>query len=202
MSEGFNPDVALPPGLDVAAIRRAIQYTEDALNDRDFIDLYFEQANVFSAIVGMYGTKALDSVSNYEKHRHSFEAQTRFPDLRRRGAAIPLRPADCLESKASKRPWSIQSHYNHSGWYIVWRYLVDATRTIKQGSYVVIWRVDVVFLDESDWKYEGSGAGAGKGGRTHTFGVRRPASKLRDCAAYQYPGVRLRGGKPVPVNGD
>ena len=36
----------------------------------------------------------------------------------------------------------------------------------------------------------------------HTFGVRRPAAKLRDCAAYQYPGVRLKGGKPVPVNGD
>lgn len=201
MSEGFNPDVALPPGLDAAAIRRAIQYTDNALNDRDFIDLYFEQANVFSAIVGMYGTKALDSVSNYEKHRHSFEAQTRFPDLRRRGAVIPLRPADCLESKASKRPWSIQSHYNHSGWYIVWKYLVDPTRTIKRGAYVVIWRVDVVFLDESDWKYEGSRAGADKGGRTHTFGVRRPAAKLRDCALYQYPGVRLRGGKPVPING-
>ena len=88
----FDPDVRLPPGLDAAAIRRAIEYIEKALNDRDFIDLYFEQANVFSAIVGMFGTKALDSVSNYEKHRHSLTAQTRFPDLRRRGASEPLRP--------------------------------------------------------------------------------------------------------------
>ena len=118
----FDSGVTLPSGLDVAALKRAIKYTEGALNDRDFIDLYFEQANVFSAIVGMYGTKALDSVSNYEKHRHSFTAQTRFPDLCRRGASMPLRPKDCLESKASKRPWAIQSHYNHSGWYIVWRY--------------------------------------------------------------------------------
>ena len=198
----FNHAVKLPLSLDVAAIRRAIDYIEKALNDRDFIDLYFEQANVFSAIVGMFGTKALDSVSSYEKHRHSFTAQTRFPDLRRRGAPTPLRPEDCLESKASKRPWSIQSHYNHAGWYIVWRYLVDATGTIKEGATLVIWRVDVVFLAEADWKYEGSTAGAGEGGRTHTFGVRRPATKLRDCAAYQYPGVRLKGGKPVPVNGD
>lgn len=202
MSDGFDSGVALPLGLDLAAIRRAIQFIEKSLNDRDFIDLYFEQANVFSAIVGMFGTKALDSVSNYEKHRHSFEAQTRFPDLRRRGAPMPLRPADCLESKASKRPWSIQSHYNHPGWYIVWRYLVDPTRTIKPGAYVVIWRVDVVFLDESDWKYEGSKARSGRGGRTHTFGVRKPASKLRTCAAYRYPGIRLKGGKPVPVNGE
>ena len=198
----FNHAVKLPLSLDVAAIRRAIDYIEKALNDRDFIDLYFEQANVFSAIVGMFGTKALDSVSSYEKHRHSFTAQTRFPDLRRRGALTPLRPEDCLESKASKRPWSIQSHFNHAGWYIVWRYLVDATGTIKEGATVVIWRVDVVFLADADWKYEGSTAGAGGGGRTHTFGVRRPATKLRDCAAYQYPGVRLKGGKPVPVNGD
>ena len=198
----FNHAVKLPLSLDVAAIRRAIDYIEKALNDRDFIDLYFEQANVFSAIVGMFGTKALDSVSSYEKHRHSFTAQTRFPDLRRRGAPTLLRPEDCLESKASKRPWSIQSHYNHAGWYIVWRYLVDATGTIKEGATLVIWRVDVVFLAEADWKYEGSTAGAGEGGRTHTFGVRRPAAKLRDCAAYKYPGVRLKGGKPVPVNGD
>ena len=198
----FNHAVKLPLSLDVAAIRRAIDYIEKALNDRDFIDLYFEQANVFSAIVGMFGTKALDSVSSYEKHRHSFAAQTRFPDLRRRGAPTPLRPEDCLESKASKRPWPIQSHYNHAGWYIVWRYLVDATGTIKEGATLVIWRVDVVFLAEADWKYEGSTAGAGEGGRTHTFGVRRPAAKLRDCAAYKYPGVRLKGGKPVPVNGD
>ena len=96
----FDPDVRLPAGLDAAAIRRAIEYIETALNDRDFIDLYFEQANVFSAIVGMFGTKALDS----------------------------------------------------------------------------------------------------GGGRTHTFGVRRPAGKLRDCAAYRYSGVVLKGGKPVPVN--
>ena len=197
----FDPAVRLPAGLDAAAIRRAIEYIETALNDRDFIDLYFEQANVFSAIVGVFGTKALDSVSSYEKHRHSFTAQTRFPDLRRRGAPEPLRPEDCLESKASKRPWPIQSHYDHPGWYIVWRYLVDPTGTIKTGLNLVIWRVHVVFLTEADWQYEGSKAGERGGGRTHTFGVRRPADKLRDCAAYRYPGVALKGGKPVPVNG-
>lgn len=192
----------LPAGLEVSAIRRAIEYIENALNDRDFIDLYFEQANVFSAIVGMYGTKALDSVSNYEKHRHSSTAQTRFPDLSRRGAPTPLRPEDSLESKASLRGWAIQSHYDHAGWYVVWRYLVDATSTIKVGSKVVIWRVDVVFLEKEDWKYEGSKAGTAGGGRTHTFGVRKPAKRLRDCAVYHHPGIRLRAGKPVPINGD
>ena len=85
---------------------------------------------------------------------------------------------------------------------MVWRYLVDPTGTIKSGSQLVIWRVDVVFLNRDDWKYEGSGAGVSGGGRTHTFGVRRPATKLRDCAVYRHPGIRLRGGKPVPVNGD
>jgi hypothetical protein len=57
--------------------------------------------------------------------------------------------------------------------------------------------VDVVFLEKIDWKYEGSTAGAGGGGRTHTFGLRSLAEKLRTSAAYAHPGVVLRGGRPV-----
>lgn len=198
----FDASVALPPGLEISAIRRAISYIETHLDDRDFIDLYLEQANIFSGIVGMFGTKALDSVSNYEKHRHSHTAQTRFPDLCRRGAPKPLRPEDCLESKASIRPWEIQSHYDHAGWYIVWRYLVDPTATIKPDAMLVIWRVDVAFLVKDDWKYEGSSAGSSGGGRTHTFGVRRPASRLKGCSVFRHPGITLRARKPVPINGD
>lgn len=198
----FDPNVPLPPGLETAAIRKAIRYIERNLGDRNFIDLYVEQANIFSALVGMFGTKALDSVSNYEKHPHAFTAQQRFPDLSRRGASRPPKPEDSLESKGSKRPWAIQSHYDHPGWYIVWRYLVDLTRTIRKDAALVIWRVDVVFLSKDDWKYEGSKAGSGGGGRTHTFGVRNPATKLRDCAAFRHPGIVLRSGKPVSANGE
>jgi hypothetical protein len=61
---------------------------------------------------------------------------------------------------------------------------VDATCSIKKKCPVVIWRVDVVFLNAGDWKYEGSGAGHGQGGRTHTFGVANPAKTLADAAAY------------------
>lgn len=197
----FDPNVTLPPGLQISAIRKAIRYIERHLSDRSFIDLYVEQANIFSALVGMFGTKALDNVSNYEKHPHSHTAQQRFPDLSRRGAPSPLKPEDSLESKASKRPWAIQSHYDHSGWYIVWRYLVDLTETIRKDSALVIWRVDVVFLTKNDWKYEGSGAGSRGGGRTHTFGVRKPATKLRNCAVFQHPKIILQSGKPIPANG-
>jgi hypothetical protein len=197
--DDFNPDAPLPPGLDCAAIRRAIEYMERELTH--FVDLYHEQANVFSAIVGMLGTRALDSVSNYEKHRNIDTAQQRFPDLRRRGSGPKPSPNECLESKASKRPWAIQSHYDHPGWYIVWRYLVDPTETLEPGRPVVIWRVDVVFLEKSDWKYEKSGAGAGGGGRTHTFGVKNAARKLRDKAVYQRRDVATRDSKPVPRNG-
>lgn len=197
----FDRNVPLPPGLQIAAIRKAIRYIERKLSDQDFIDLYVEQANIFSALVGMFGIKALDSVSNYGKHPHSFTAQQRFPDLSRRGASRPLKPKDSLESKGSKRSWAIQSHYDHPGWYIVWRYLVDPTKTIKKGAALVIWRVDVVFLTKKDWKYEGSGAGSRGGGRTHTFGVRKPASKLRNCAVFQHPKIELLAGKPIPANG-
>ena len=53
------------------------------------MDLCLEQANIFSAIMGMFGTNALDAVSDYEKHRDSFTAQQRFPDLGRRGTRKP-----------------------------------------------------------------------------------------------------------------
>ncbi len=108
-------------------------------------------------------------------------------------------PDQALESKASTRAWAVQSHYDHPGWYIVWRYLVDPTKSIKADRVVVIWRVDVAFLEKSDWKYEASTASSGGGGRTHTFGLKRPAEKLRGRQAYALPGIRLRNGKPVLV---
>ena len=110
----FDGSVPLPPGLEIAAVRRAIDYIEKQL--AELVEIYFEQANVFSAIVGIFGTKALDAVSNYEKHRHSDVAQQRFPDLRRRGMGNRPGPNESLESKGSKRPWAIQSHYDHPGW--------------------------------------------------------------------------------------
>ena len=199
-SEWFTSSVPLPLGLTPAAIRRAIEYIEREL--AELVDIYYEQMNVFSAIVSIFGTKALDSVSNYEKHRNVDTAQQRFPDLRRRGSGLNPTPNDSLESKASKRPWALQSHFDHPGWYIVWRYLVDPTETFETGKPVIIWRVDVAFIEKSDWKYESSRAGPAGGGRTHTFGLHRPATKLRGKAVYQRGDVALVGGKPVPRNGD
>jgi len=175
--EDFDASVKLPPGLTVTAIRRAIEYVERELGD--LVEIYVEQANVFSALVGIYGAKALDAHSVYEKSRHLDLAQQRFPDLRRKGSGQNPTPTESLESKASKRSWALQSHYDHPGWYIVWRYLVDPTTSLESAKPVIIWRVDVAYLQKDDWKYEGSTAGAAGGGRTHTFGLRNPASKLR-----------------------
>jgi len=184
----------LPRDLKPIHIKRAVAYIEK--HTADLVDLYLEQANVFSAIVGIFGVKGLHAVSPYKKHKHPDVAQQRFPDLSLRGEINP--PAkQALESKGSTRPWAIQSHYNHPGWYIVWRYLVDTTESIKPGHPVVIWRVDVVFLKTKDWKYEGSTAKKGKGGRTHTFGVSQPADKLAGAAAYVLPGIVIKNGKPV-----
>ncbi len=184
----------LPKDLKQVHIERAVDYVE--LETADLVDIYLEQANVFSGIVGIYGIKALHSVSPYRKHKHPDVAQQRFPDLSLGGKLNP--PASqALESKGSTRPWAIQSHYDHPGWYIVWRYLVDPTCSIKKNRPVVIWRVDVAFFDKTDWKYETSKAGAGRGGRTHTFGIQSPAEKLKDCAAYVLDSVELKGGKPV-----
>lgn len=195
----FDPAVPLPPGLDTGAIRRAIDYIEKEL--ANLVELYFEQVNVFSAVVGIFGTKALHQYSQFEKNKHPDIAAQRFPDLCRRGRVGKLKPNDCLESKGSKRPFAIQSHFDHGGWYIVWRYLIDQLEQIEQGRPVIIWRVDVVFLTKEDWKYEGSKAGVAGGGRTHTFGVKGPAKKLRGTAVYKRKDIIVKGGKPVPVNG-
>lgn len=191
--------VALPPSLTADAIRKVVGRIENDL--AELVAVHQRKIPRLSAIVGIFGTKALDSVSNYEKHRHADTAQQRFPDLCRRGCGS-ADPRNCLESKGSKRPWAIQSHYDHPGWYIIWRYLVDPTESLEAGRPVIIWRVDVVFLEKSDWKYEKSSAGDAGGGRTHTFGVKNVAKKLRGCSVYQRKDVVIRDGKPVPRNGD
>ncbi len=107
---------------------------------------------------------------------------------------MPLRPKDSLESKASKRPYAVDSHYDHEGWYIIWRYLVDPTESL--GRLVIVWRVDCACLKKTDWRYQGSKAGAAGGGRTHTFNL-KDAKKTLGMAAYANPKVRLKSGKPV-----
>lgn len=195
---GFDASVPLPPQLKIAHIRSAIDYIEKQTGG--FVDVYYEQANVFSALVGIFGVRALDSFSPYKRHKHPDVAQQRFPDLSLRGAPNPS-ANQALESKGTRRPWALQSHYDHPGWYIVWRYHVDPTRSIKRGRAVAIWRVDICFLRKRNWKYEGSTAGEGGGGRTHTFGVRKPSETFRSCIAYQHPRVVLRQGGPTLANG-
>ncbi len=95
-----------------------------------------------------------------------------------------------------------KDHYDHPGWYIVWRYLIDPTESLETGKQFIIWRVDMIFLEKSDWKYEKSSAGELGGGRTHTFGVKNAAKKLRGKAVYHRKDVLIRDGKPIPRNGN
>lgn len=198
-SEGFDRSVALPPELRVSHVREAIEHVEE--RTAELVDIYFEQANVFSGIVGIMGVQALHALSPYKKHKHPDVAQQRFPDLSLRGKLNPP-PEQALESKGSTRAWALQSHYNHPGWYIVWRYAVDQTKRLKRGKMVVIWRVDLPFLSENDWKYEGSKAAEGRGGRTHTFGVKLPAKRFKSTMIYQSPNVTISQGGPVLRSSD
>ena len=197
--DDFDASVPLPPGLTISAIRKSVEYIEKEL--AELVDIYHEQANVFSALVGIYGVRTLDSYSVYEKSHHRDVAQQRFPDLRKRGTRTPPPANFALESKGSKRPWEMQSHYDHPGWYIVWRYLVDSTESIEPGKPVIIWRVDIVFVVKTDWEYQGSKAGPRGGGRTHTFGLKNPAKNLRGKAVYRRGDIALHNGKPTPING-
>ena len=195
----FDTSVALPHGLTIVSIRKTIEYLEREL--AEFVELYVEQANLFSGLVGLYAVRGLSANSVYERPRHLDIAQQRFPDLKKKGSGERPSPRQSLECKASKRPWSIQSHYNHPGWYVVWRYLVDPTCSLESKCPLIIWRVDVIYLESEDWKYEGSKAGSGQGGRTHTFGLKRPAERLKGKAVYHRDDVIVSGGKAIPRNG-
>ncbi|MYA84691.1 MAG: hypothetical protein F4Y12_03800 [Acidimicrobiaceae bacterium] len=197
--DDFDPSVVLPNGLTVAAVRSAVDFIERDMDG--LVEIYFEQSNMFSGLVSIWGTKALDMHSVYEKNRNRDVAAGKFPDLQRRGSPTPPPPQDCLESKASIRPWQIQAHFDHPGWYIVWRYLIDTTNTYERDRQVIIWRVDVAFLNRDDWKYERSTSGPHGGGRTETWGLIKPATKLRGKAVYARSDVAIKGGKPVPANG-
>ncbi len=142
-TDGFDREVPLPPDLKISHIRKAIEYIERETTE--LVEVYLEQANVFSGLVGIFGVRALHSLSPYKKHKHPDVAQQRFPDMSLGGKLNPP-PEQALESKGTTRPWALQSHYNHAGWYIIWRYLVDPTKIIKAGRSVVIWRVDLPFL--------------------------------------------------------
>ena len=85
-ADDFNRDVPLPAGLTIAAIRKTIEYVEREL--ADLVDIYFQQANVFSAIVGIFAIKGLEANSVYERHRDADVAQQRFPDLKT-GVGVP-----------------------------------------------------------------------------------------------------------------
>lgn len=197
-AEGFDRSVPLPPQLKVAHVRGAIDFIEREAEE--FVEVYHEQANVFSGLIGIFGVRALHSISPYKRHKHPDVAQQRFPDLSLAGKLNPP-PTHALESKGSTRPWALQSHYNHAGWYIVWRYAIDPTRQMKPGKMVVIWRVDIPFLREADWKYETSKAAEGRGGRTHTFGVKEPSKRLMRAIVYKHPRIVLRQGGPTLANG-
>ena len=60
----------------------------------------------------------------------------------------------------------------------------------------------MIFLEKSDWKYEKSSAGELGGGRTHTFGIKNAARKLRSKAVYHRKDVVIRDGKPIAGNGN
>ena len=59
--EDFRQSAELPPGLTVTAIRRAVEYIERELGD--LVEIYVEQANVFSALVKVSETAVNPSMS-------------------------------------------------------------------------------------------------------------------------------------------
>jgi hypothetical protein len=53
--DGFDRSVSLPPELKITHLREAIEHVEDKATE--LVDIYFEQANVFSGIIGILASK-------------------------------------------------------------------------------------------------------------------------------------------------
>ena len=83
-SDGFDRSVPLPTKLTVGHIRNAMEYIEERAEE--LIDLYYEQANVFSGVIGILGIKALHSFSPYKRHKHPDIAQQRSLTCRSGGS--------------------------------------------------------------------------------------------------------------------
>ena len=45
-----------------------MEYIEEKAEE--LIDLYYEQANVFSGLIGILGVRALHAFSPYKRHKH------------------------------------------------------------------------------------------------------------------------------------
>src|SRR5580658_4059826 len=78
------------------------------------------------------------------------------------------------------------------------RHRSDQADETRQGGRCLAGRYSVPAKEH--WKYEGSRAAEGHGGRTHTFGIKNPAIVIRDAVIYQAPKVRLYRGKPSLVD--
>ena len=61
-ADGFDRAVALPPELKLTHIREAIEHVEDRADE--LIDIYFEQANVFSGTLSSSVSQIFRCVEN------------------------------------------------------------------------------------------------------------------------------------------
>ena len=104
---GFDRSAPLPPGLTIAHIGAAIEFVEEKAEE--LIELYFEQANIFSGVVGILGVRALDSLSPYKRHKHPDIAQQRFLIIQviRNRYHNPHRRAGC--STFLSRTWNLDA---------------------------------------------------------------------------------------------
>jgi NOL1/NOP2/fmu family ribosome biogenesis protein len=63
-TDGFDRSIQLPPALGITHIKNAIEFIEQRAEE--WLDIYLEQANIFSGVIGILGVRALDSLSAYK----------------------------------------------------------------------------------------------------------------------------------------
>ncbi len=187
-------------GIQVAAMQNIIDKVEEVASD--YIDVYLDQRNLFSALVGAFAIRAIADHTVFDRNPHRYRAQQYFPDLTPHGQdPANLRPTSYLEVKASKRTWSLDAHGNHEGWYMVFRYMVMANGCHVAGHTrsVFVGRVDLMYLNQANWCYQPSLAGPGVAGRTHTFSLLQPSNTLNGNHVFLRSGIKMASDSAAVV---
>jgi len=136
--------VSLPPGLTIGHIKKAVDEIESIAN-KVLDAIGDQQLNLLSNLVSGLGSAALNRLGPYHQDANRSRAQTRFPDLRN-DEGIPL---ECKGNFAFNAP---NAHNQEEGWFIIWRYIIDRSMTLDPNFALKIFRVDVGYLLEKDWK--------------------------------------------------
>lgn len=192
--EGFNHDVALPFGLEVAEVKGALEEIYDFLHDMNTFLVSrgydrLEEIILGNSLSGFISELVVKRIGANSKSLARNEKIGGHPDLIPRGkyeGDSVLRAEDGVEVKTSIQSGAWQGHNPERSWLLVVQYSVDAlTEPVTERRPSEILKVMCALLEEEDWSFSGR---VGASRRTPTASILKSGTtKLHQNAIYQHP---------------